>query len=111
MNLFCLAPDLHYLCTRKAASRHTAQASLAILLSICIVFAEEKLHLGITFKQAWRFCSRFALSLHKKSCISKYFMPDGQGEQLNIFQEQTIIYRKYDFFFQNSITKRYCYRS
>lgn len=56
-------------------------------------------------------CPRFALSLHKKSCISKYFMPDGQGEQLNIFQEQTIIYRKYDSFFQNSITKRYCYRS
>lgn len=22
MILFCLAPDLHYLCTRKAASRH-----------------------------------------------------------------------------------------
>lgn len=45
-------------------------------------------------------CPRFALSLHKKSCISKYFMPDGQGEQLNIFQEQTIIYRKYDSFFR-----------
>lgn len=27
-------------------------------------------------------------------------MPDGQGEQLNIFQEQTIIYRKYDSFFR-----------
>ena len=105
------ALDLHYLCTRKAASRHTAQASLAILPPICIIFAQEKLHLGIPLKQAWRFCSRFALSLHKKSCISKYFMPDGQGEQLNIFQEQTIIYRKYDSFFQNSITKRYCYRS
>lgn len=49
MNLFCLAPDLHYLCTRKAASRHTAQASLAILLSICIVFAQEKLHLEIFY--------------------------------------------------------------
>lgn len=45
-------------------------------------------------------CPRFALSLHKKSCISKYFMPDGQREQLNIFQEQTIIYRKYDSFFR-----------
>lgn len=45
-------------------------------------------------------CPRFALSLHKKSCISKSFMPDGQGEQLNIFQEQTIIYRKYDSFFR-----------
>ena len=49
MNLFCLAPDLHYLCTRKAASRHTAQASLAILLSICIIFAQEKLHLEIFY--------------------------------------------------------------
>lgn len=45
-------------------------------------------------------CPRFALSLHKKSCISKSFMPDGQVEQLNIFQEQTIIYRKYDSFFR-----------
>lgn len=49
MNLFCLALDLHYLCTRKAASRHTAQASLAILLSICIFFAQEKLHLEIFY--------------------------------------------------------------
>ena len=52
MILFCLAPDLHYLCTRKAASRHNVQASLTILPPICIIFAEEKLHLGITFKQA-----------------------------------------------------------
>ncbi len=48
------ALDLHYLCTRKAASRHTAQASLAILLSICIVFAQEKPHLGIFYADGRR---------------------------------------------------------
>lgn len=69
MILFCLAPDLHYLCTRKAASRHNVQASLAILLSICIIFAEEKLHLGIIFSQVWLFCHRSALSLQKVAAI------------------------------------------
>ena len=43
------ALDLHCLCRRKAASRHNVQASLTILLSICIIFAQEKLHLEIFY--------------------------------------------------------------
>lgn len=42
MILFCLAPDLHYLCTRKAASRHNIQSSLAVLPQVCVVFTEDR---------------------------------------------------------------------
>lgn len=31
-----------YLCIRKAASRHNIQASLMLLLSICIIFVQDK---------------------------------------------------------------------
>lgn len=49
MNLFCLAPDLHYLCTVKTAYRHNAQASLAILLPICVVLTHQRLYLPACF--------------------------------------------------------------
>ena len=37
---------------------------------ICTIFAENRRYLGITAKEAWRFCSQFALSLQKIGYIS-----------------------------------------
>ena len=44
--LGCSALDLHSFCIKEAASRQKAQASLAVLHSICTLFANKRLHLG-----------------------------------------------------------------
>ena len=40
------------------------------LQKVYVNFAEVKRHLGITHKQAWGFCTRFALSLQRNLSIT-----------------------------------------
>ena len=49
------------------------------------IFAENRLHLGKKLKQAWLFCSRFALSLQKIGCISAKSLFENNNYQESIF--------------------------